>query len=72
MLELLAKDQFIDALQDGDTRLRLRQAHPKNLWEALQSAIELEAYKLASRSRAEPCADAFHLCLRREYPDAIT
>ena len=24
MLELLAKDQFIDALQDGDMRLRLR------------------------------------------------
>ncbi len=31
MLELLAKDQFTDALQDGDTRLRLRQALPKNL-----------------------------------------
>ena len=46
MLELLAKDQFIDALQDGGMRLHLRQAHPKNLQEALRTvAIEVEVYK---------------------------
>ena len=54
MLELLAKDQFIDALQDGDMRLRLRQAHPKNLCGALQAALELEAFQLASQHRAKP------------------
>ena len=54
MLELLAKDQFIDALQDGDMRLRLRQAHPKNLREALQLALELEGFQLASLNKAAP------------------
>ena len=39
MLDLLAKDQFIDALADGDMWLRLRQSHPKSL----QTALELKA-----------------------------
>ena len=39
-------------------RLRLRQAHPKNLREALQSALELEAFQLASQHRAKPVRGA--------------
>ena len=39
MLELLAKDQFIDALTDGDLRLRMRQSHTKSLCEVLQVAL---------------------------------
>ena len=35
MLELLAKNQFIDTLADGDMCLRMKQSHPKNLHEAL-------------------------------------
>ena len=58
MLELLAKDQFIDALQDGDMRLCLRQAHPKTLREALPAALELEAFQLASQHRAKPVRGA--------------
>ena len=58
MLELLSKDQFIDALQDGDMRLRLRQAHPKDLREALHSALELEAIQLASQHRTKPVRGA--------------
>ena len=54
MLELLAKDQFIDALTDGDIRLRMRQSHPKSLREALQTALELEAFQLANQQRAKP------------------
>ena len=54
MLELLAKDQFIDALADGDMRLRMRQSRPKSLREALQTALELEAFQLASQQRAKP------------------
>ena len=46
MLKLLARDQYIDAVQDGDMRLRLMQAHPKRLHETLQSALELEAFQL--------------------------
>ena len=35
-------------------RLRLRQTHPKTLREALQSALELEAFQLAEQYRAKP------------------
>ena len=31
MIIVLAKDQFIDALQDEDMRLRIRQSRPVNL-----------------------------------------
>ena len=43
MLELLAKDQFIDDLADEDMRLRMRQSHLKSLREALQTALELSS-----------------------------
>ena len=31
MVMTLAKDQFIDALQDDDMKLRIQQLHPQNL-----------------------------------------
>ena len=31
LLEVLVKDQFIDALSDEDMRLRIRQGHPRTL-----------------------------------------
>ncbi len=52
--ELLAKDHFIDALADEDMRLKVRQARPRGLREALQAALELESYQLASRERTKP------------------
>ena len=58
MLELLAKDQFIDALADGDMRLQMRQSHPKSMREALQIALVLEAFQLASQQRAKPVRGA--------------
>ena len=59
MLELLTKDQFIDAIaDDGDMRLRLRQSHPKGLREALQTALELEAFQLANQQRVKPVRSA--------------
>ena len=42
--ETLAKDHFIEALAISDMRLRIKQARPKNLNEALRHAIELEAF----------------------------
>ncbi|XP_061194780.1 uncharacterized protein LOC133202936 [Saccostrea echinata] len=42
--ETLAKDHFIDALAISDIRLRIKQARPKNLNEAVRNAIELEAF----------------------------
>ncbi len=55
MIETLAKDQFIDALQDEDMRLKLRQGRPGTLRETLELALELESYLLASR-RTKPAA----------------
>ena len=49
MIIVLAKDQFIDALEDEDMRLRIRQNRPVNLWQALETALELESYIVASR-----------------------
>ncbi len=51
MLEVLAKDHFIDALPDEDTRLKIRQSRPKTLGEALRVALELDSYQQASRQR---------------------
>lgn len=54
MLELLAKDQFIDSLTDEDIKLKVRQSRPGTLQLALEAALELESYQLASRQRGKP------------------
>ena len=43
---------------DGDMRLRLMQSHPKGLREALQTALELEAFQLANQQRVKPVRGA--------------
>jgi len=53
MVEVLAKDQFVDALPDEDMRLRIRQNKPTTLRDALGLTLELESYQLASRQRAK-------------------
>ena len=58
MLESLVKDQFIDSLTDEDTKLRIRQNRPESLQQALEAALELESYQLASRHRAIPACSA--------------
>ena len=45
--ETLAKEQFIDSLIDGDMRLRIKQARPINLNDAIRHAVELEAFNKA-------------------------
>lgn len=40
--ETLSKEQFIDALRDRDMRLRVRQARPIDLNEAVKHAVELD------------------------------
>jgi len=54
MLEVLGKDQFIDALPQEDMRLRIRQMRPSSLREALEHALELESYELASQQPSRP------------------
>ena len=49
--DLLAKEQFIDAILDRDTQLRLKQSKPLSLRAALKLAMELESYRLASCQR---------------------
>ena len=46
---VLAKDQFIDALPDEETRSRIRQSRPTSLRQALEIAMELESYAIASK-----------------------
>ena len=49
MLDILVVDQFIDALHDEDTRLRIRQSQPKTLCDSLPAALELDSFQQASR-----------------------
>ena len=44
-----AKEQFVDAIMDGDLRVRVLQTRPGTLQDALKSALELESYTLAVR-----------------------
>ncbi len=53
MQEVLAKDQFVDSLVDEDMRLRIRQNRPASLRQALEAALELESYQLASKQRSK-------------------
>ena len=58
MIEVLAKDQFVDSLPEEDMRLRIRQSRPKTLREALETALELESYQLASKQRSRTVREA--------------
>ena len=51
MVEVLAQDQFIDALPEEDMRLRIRQNKPASLRDALRIALELESYQTASKQK---------------------
>ena len=58
MAEILAKDQFIDALPDEEMRLKVRQSHPSTLQHALETSLELESFELASRLRPRMVREA--------------
>ena len=42
--ETFSKDQFVDAIDDFDIRLRVQQSRPKTLNEAVALAVEIEAF----------------------------
>ena len=50
MVSVLARDHFLDALQDRDLQLYVKQAHPGDVQEALARALELEAFLRTARS----------------------
>lgn len=49
LLDTLAVDYFIDALDDSDIRLRLRQSQPDTITQAETLAIRLETFKTADK-----------------------
>ena len=51
--ETLAKEQFIDSLVNVDMRLRIKQARPTDLNDAVRHGVELEAFNRAERSKLE-------------------
>ena len=51
MVEVLAKDQFVDALPDENMRLHIHQNKPATLRDALGTALELESYQLESKQK---------------------
>ena len=51
--ETLAKEHFIDGLHSSDMRLRVKQARPKDLNDAVRHAVELEAYNRVERRKTE-------------------
>ena len=52
MLEALAKDHFVDAVQDDEICLRIAQGRPTTLRQALEIALELESFALASKRQS--------------------
>ncbi|MPC28295.1 hypothetical protein E2C01_021496 [Portunus trituberculatus] len=44
MVRLLARDCFVDALQDSRLQIYVKQAHPKDVQEALTRASEMEVF----------------------------
>lgn len=53
VIEALSLDNFIDALNDPDIRLRLREVAPKTLSEAEIIAVRMEAPRVADRQRSQ-------------------
>lgn len=53
VVEALSLDSFIDALNDSDIRLRLRELSLKTLAEAEQVALRMEAHRLSDRQRSK-------------------
>lgn len=51
LISVLALEHFVDAIPDGDVRLRLREHNPKSINEAETLAVRLEALKLAERQK---------------------
>ena len=51
--ETLAKEYFIDALIDSDIRLRIKQARPAALNDAIRQAVELEAFLKVEQKNKE-------------------
>ncbi len=68
---VLSRDQFIDALPDEDMRLRTKQERPQSLQRALEVAMELESFQIASRQRHYRASFSTELQQTREERDKV-
>ena len=48
---MLAKDHFVDVMDDPDLRFGIYQIRPRTLDEALKAALEIEAFQTAEKQR---------------------
>ena len=51
--DILATEQFLDGLYDSEMRLKIKQARPSSLNDAIQRAVELDAFNRAEKRRTE-------------------
>ena len=51
-IEELAIERFREALSDPDQRMSVHQSHPRNLDEAIQVAMDLEAWQISEKRRS--------------------
>ena len=58
MIEVLARDQFLDAIPDEDLQVKVRQSRPPTLRQALAVSLELESLCLASKQRMHTVREA--------------
>ena len=58
MIEVLARDQFLDALPEEDLQVKVRQGQPPTLRQALEASLELELLCLASKQRLHAVREA--------------
>ena len=66
--ETLAKEQFIDCLHSSDMRLRIKQARPKSLNDAVRHAVELEAFNKAEKKHE---GQGFKRSTTQKQPDSM-
>ena len=63
MLQSLARDQFIDALDDTNHKWFVKQSRPMSLEDAERTAIEYEAFQLAVRGPPHAPGDSVVRCI---------
>jgi hypothetical protein len=54
LIEMLAKDHFVDAVNDGEIRWRIFQSKVQDLDQATAAAVEIETYKKPESQRNHP------------------
>lgn len=59
LIVVLLRDQFVDALQDYQLQVYVKQAHTTNLQQALARALEYESFRISSGTRLADHQDVY-------------